>query len=176
MQNILSVSQLNFYVKSLLDNDMHLGSVFISGEISNLKDHYSSGHIYMSLKDEKSVISAVMFAGYARTLRFKPENGMKIIARGRVTLYEATGQYQLYIEDMQPDGAGSLAIAFEQLKNKLQSQGLFDASHKKPIPKFPKSIAVITSPTGAAIADIKNILFRRYPNIDVIVCPVLVQG
>lgn len=176
MQNILSVSQLNFYVKSLLDNDMHLGSVFISGEISNLKDHYSSGHIYMSLKDEKSVISAVMFAGYARTLRFKPENGMKIIARGRVTLYEATGQYQLYIEDMQPDGAGSLAIAFEQLKNKLQSQGLFDASHKKKIPKFPKSIAVITSPTGAAIADIKNILFRRYPNIDVIVCPVLVQG
>lgn len=176
MQNILSVSQLNFYVKSLLDNDMHLGSVFISGEISNLKDHYSSGHIYMSLKDEKSVISAVMFAGYARTLRFKPENGMKIIARGRVTLYEATGQYQLYIEDMQPDGAGSLAIAFEQLKNKLQSQGLFDASHKKKIPKFPKSIAVITSPTGAAIADIKNILFRRYPSIDVIVCPVLVQG
>lgn len=173
---ILTVSQLNFYVKSVLDSDTRLNYVFLCGEISNLTDHYRSGHIYLSLKDNKSVIRAVMFAGNARNLKFKPMEGMKVICRGRVTLYEATGQYQYYIEDMQPDGIGALYQAYEQLKEKLQSKGLFDQSHKKPIPYCPKTIGVITSPTGAAVQDIKNILIRRFPSVNIILCPVLVQG
>lgn len=173
---ILTVSQLNFYVKSVLDSDPKLNYVFLCGEISNLTDHYRSGHIYLSLKDNKSVIRAVMFAGNARNLKFKPMEGMKVICRGRVTLYEATGQYQYYIEDMQPDGIGALYQAYEQLKEKLQSKGLFDESHKKPIPYCPKTIGVITSPTGAAVQDIKNILTRRFPSVNIILCPVLVQG
>lgn len=173
---ILTVSQLNFYVKSILDSDQRLNYVFLCGEISNLTDHYRSGHIYLSLKDNKSVIRAVMFAGNARNLKFKPMEGMKVICRGRVTLYEATGQYQYYIEDMQPDGIGALYQAYEQLKEKLQSKGLFDESHKKPIPYCPKTIGVITSPTGAALQDIKNILTRRFPSVNIVLCPVLVQG
>lgn len=173
---ILTVSQLNFYVKSILDSDQRLNYVFLCGEISNLTDHYRSGHIYLSLKDNKSVIRAVMFAGNARNLKFKPMEGMKVICRGRVTLYEATGQYQYYIEDMQPDGIGALYQAYEQLKEKLQSKGLFDESHKKTIPYCPKTIGVITSPTGAAVQDIKNILTRRFPSVNIILCPVLVQG
>ncbi len=173
---ILTVSQLNFYVKSILDSDQRLNYVFLCGEISNLTDHYRSGHIYLSLKDNKSVIRAVMFAGNARNLKFKPMEGMKVICRGRVTLYEATGQYQYYIEDMQPDGIGALYQAYEQLKEKLQSKGLFDQSHKKPIPYCPKTIGVITSPTGAAVQDIKNILTRRFPSVNIVLCPVLVQG
>lgn len=173
---ILTVSQLNFYVKSILDSDPRLNYVFLCGEISNLTDHYRSGHIYLSLKDNKSVIRAVMFAGNARNLKFKPMEGMKVICRGRVTLYEATGQYQYYIEDMQPDGIGALYQAYEQLKEKLQLKGLFDQSHKKPIPYCPKTIGVITSPTGAAVQDIKNILTRRFPSVNIILCPVLVQG
>lgn len=173
---ILTVSQLNFYVKSVLDSDPRLNYVFLCGEISNLTDHYRSGHIYLSLKDNKSVIRAVMFAGNARNLKFKPMEGMKVICRGRVTLYEATGQYQYYIEDMQPDGIGALYQAYEQLKEMLQSKGLFDQSHKKPIPYCPKTIGVITSPTGAAVQDIKNILTRRFPSVNIILCPVLVQG
>ena len=173
---IISVSQLNYYVKSLLDNDAHLSSVFVTGEISNLTDHYRSGHIYFSLKDNNCVIKAVMFAGNARNLKFKPQEGMKIIARGRVSLYEPSGNYQFYVEDMQPDGIGELTIAFEQLKKKLSEKGIFDQSHKKPIPKFPQTIGVITSPTGAAIQDIKNILSRRFPSADIVLCPVLVQG
>lgn len=173
---ILTVSQLNFYVKSVLDSDPRLNYVFLCGEISNLTDHYRSGHIYLSLKDNKSVIRAVMFVGNARNLKFKPMEGMKVICRGRVTLYEATGQYQYYIEDMQPDGIGALYQAYEQLKEKLQSKGLFDQSHKKPIPYCPKTIGVITSPTGAAVQDIKNILTRRFPSVNIVLCPVLVQG
>lgn len=173
---ILTISQLNFYVKSILDSDQRLNYVFLCGEISNLTDHYRSGHIYLSLKDNKSVIRAVMFAGNARNLKFKPMEGMKVICRGRVTLYEATGQYQYYIEDMQPDGIGALYQAYEQLKEKLQSKGLFDESHKKPIPYCPKTIGVITSPTGAAVQDIKNILTRRFPSVNIVLCPVLVQG
>ena len=123
---IISVSQLNYYVKSLLDNDAHLNSVFVTGEISNLTDHYRSGHIYFSLKDNNCVIKAVMFAGNARNLKFKPQEGMKIIARGRVSLYEPSGNYQFYVEDMQPDGIGELTIAFEQLKKKLSEKGIFD--------------------------------------------------
>ncbi len=173
---IISVSQLNFYIKSLLDNDMNLNAVFITGEISNLTDHYKSGHIYLSLKDEKSVIKAVMFSGNARRLKFKPENGMKVLVCGRVTVYEPTGQYQLYIEEMQPAGMGELSLAFEQLKNKLENLGMFNKSKKKPIPKYPETIGVITSPTGAAIQDIKNILTRRFPCINIVIAPVLVQG
>ncbi len=173
---ILKVSQLNFYLKSLIENDANLRYVFLEGEISNLTDHYSSGHIYFSLKDEKSVVKAVMFSYAAKNLRFRPENGMKIIARGRVSVYEPSGQYQLYVEDMQPDGIGALSIQFEQLKEKLTKEGLFDKAHKKPIPKYPETIGVITSPTGAAVRDIMNILSRRYPSADVVMCPVLVQG
>jgi exodeoxyribonuclease VII large subunit len=173
---VLTVSQLNFYVKSILDGDAKLNYVFLSGEISNLTDHYRSGHIYLSLKDDKSLIRAVMFAGNARNLKFKPMEGMKVICRGRVTLYEATGQYQYYIEDMQPDGLGALYQAYEQLKSRLALEGLFNEGHKKPIPEFPQSIGVITSPTGAALQDIRNIITRRYPSAVIVVCPVLVQG
>lgn len=173
---VLSVSQLNFYIKSVIENDPRLNFVFLTGEISNLTNHYRSGHIYLSLKDEKSIIRAVMFAGNARNLRFQPQDGMKVICQGRIAVYEPNGQYQLYIEDMQPDGVGTLTIAFEQLKNKLAEKGFFDNAHKKPIPKFPKTIGVITSPTGAAVQDIRNILSRRYPCADIVMCPVLVQG
>lgn len=173
---IISVSNLNYYVKSLLDNDPHLSGVFVTGEISNLTDHYRSGHIYFSLKDKNAVVRAVMFAGNARNLRFRPEEGMKVIAFCRVSLYEPTGAYQIYVEDMQPDGIGALTIAFEQLKKKLEEKGIFSDEHKKPIPEFPKTVGVITSPTGAAVQDIKNILTRRFPSIDIVLCPVLVQG
>ena len=173
---IVTVSQLNFYLKSLIDNDQNLRFVFLEGEISNLTDHYSSGHIYFSLKDEKSVVKAVMFSYAAKNLKFKPENGMKVILRARVSVYEPSGQYQLYVEDMQPDGVGALSLQFEQLKEKLSKEGLFDKAHKKPIPTFPETIGVITSPTGAAVRDILNILSRRYPSADIVMCPVLVQG
>lgn len=173
---VLTVSQVNFYVKSLLEADSNLNNVFISGEISNLTDHYRSGHIYFSVKDSKSVIRAVIFSSNAARLKFKPKDGMKIIARGRISLYETTGQYQFYVEDMQPDGVGSLSLAFEQLKTRLENKGYFAAERKKPIPPFPKTIAVITSPTGAAVEDIKNILGRRMPSVNILMCPVLVQG
>lgn len=173
---ILTVSQLNFYVKSVLDGDPRLNYVFLTGEISNLTDHYRSGHIYLSLKDNKAVIRGIMFSGNAKNLKFKPVEGMKVICRGRVTLYEATGQYQYYIEDMQPDGLGALYQAYEQLKTKLELEGLFDKSHKKQIPEFPNTIGIITSPTGAALQDIRNIISRRYPSVNLVICPVLVQG
>lgn len=173
---ILTVSQLNYYIKSYLDNDQHLQFLLLEGEISNLTDHYSSGHIYFSLKDNKSVVKAVMFSYAAKNLKFKLQNGMKVLVRGRVSLYEPSGQYQVYVEDMQPDGVGALALQFEQLKEKLSKEGLFSPQHKKPIPHFPETIGVITSPTGAAVRDIFNILSRRYPCADIVMCPVLVQG
>ncbi len=173
---ILSVTQLNSYVKSIIEQDVNLNNVFVVGEISNYVDHYRSGHLYMSIKDNQSVINAVMFASNASRLKFKPENGMSVIIRGRVSLYERDGRYQLYIDDMQPDGIGSLAIAFEQLKNKLSKEGLFDNEHKKSIPRFPTKIGVISSPTGAAVQDILNVLERRYPVADVIFAGVQVQG
>jgi exodeoxyribonuclease VII large subunit len=171
---ILSVTQLNAYIRSVLEQDPHLGQVFVAGEISNFKNYYRSGHLYLSLKDEKSVIKAVMFSRYAQRLRFAPEDGMKVIARGHVSVYEASGQYQLYIEDLQPDGIGALSVAFEQLKRKLEEEGLF--SHKKAIPKFPETIGVITSSYGAAVHDIITVLGRRYPAAQVVFCPVAVQG
>lgn len=173
---VLSVSQINFYIKSIIENDGSLQFVLVTGEISNLTVHQRSGHIYLSLKDSNSVISAVMFAGNARRLKFRLENGMKVICRGRISVYEPSGRYQLYIEDMQPDGVGALTLAFEQLKKSLAQKGLFDNAHKKPLPKFPKTIGVITSPTGAAIQDITNIIRRRFPSADIVLAPVLVQG
>lgn len=173
---VLSVSQINFYIKSIIENDGSLQFVLVTGEISNLTVHQRSGHIYLSLKDSNSVISAVMFAGNARRLKFRLENGMKVICRGRISVYEPSGRYQLYIEDMQPDGVGALTLAFEQLKKSLAQKGLFDNAHKKPLPKFPKTIGVITSPTGAAVQDITNIIRRRFPSADIVLAPVLVQG
>lgn len=173
---VLSVSQINFYIKSIIENDDSLQFVLVTGEISNLTVHQRSGHIYLSLKDSNSVISAVMFAGNARRLKFRLENGMKVICRGRISVYEPSGRYQLYIEDMQPDGVGALTLAFEQLKKSLAQKGLFDNAHKKPLPKFPKTIGVITSPTGAAVQDITNIIRRRFPSADIVLAPVLVQG
>ena len=173
---VLTVSQLNFYIKSLMDNDENLRSVYLKGEISNLTDHYRTGHIYLSLKDEKCTIRGVMFAGNASRLKFRPENGMKVLVHGYVSVYNISGQYQIYIDDMQPEGIGALSLAFEQLKKKLSAQGLFSDDHKKPLPALPGRIGVITSPTGAAVQDILRILSRRYPIGEIIMCPVLVQG
>ena len=173
---VLSITQLNTYVKSILDGDINLNNVFVCGEISNFTDHYRTGHYYLTLKDEKSAIRAVMFRNANQRIKFKPENGMSVIARGRVSIYERDGQYQLYIDDMQPDGVGALNLAYEQLKNKLAGEGLFDQSRKKEIPKYPRRIGLITSPTGAAVRDILNILSRRFPIAQIIMCPVQVQG
>ena len=142
--NILSVSQLNFYIKSILDGDRNLSNIFLTGEISNLTVHYKSGHIYLSLKDEKSAIKAIIFANSAMKLKFRPENGMKVIVRGRVSAYESSGTYQIYVDDMQPEGLGALNLAFEQLKDKLFKEGLFDESRKKFLPRYPKKVGVIT--------------------------------
>lgn len=172
---VITVSQLNRYVKQLLENDAKLAQVYISGEISNFKNH-SSGHFYLSLKDEGALVRAVMFRAYAAKVPFTPENGMKVIVRGRVSLYEKDGGYQFYIEEMQPDGVGALQLAFEQLKKKLAQEGLFDQQRKRPLPRYPRRIGVITSPTGAAVRDILNILGRRYPLAPVVFAPVLVQG
>ena len=173
---ILTVSQLNTYAKSVIEQDNNLNNVFVVGEISNFVDHYRSGHLYMSIKDNQSVISAVMFAGNASRLKFQPQNGMSVIIRGRVSIYERDGKYQLYIDDMQPDGIGALAIAFEQLKEKLSKAGFFDTDHKMRIPEFPERIGIISSPTGAAVQDVLNVLGRRYPIAEIVFSGVQVQG
>lgn len=173
---VLSVTRLTGYIKSLIESDSKLNMVFLTGEISNLRGFSRGKHAYFTLKDEGAVISAAMFAGNTYSLRFQPENGMKVICRGRIELYPPHGKYQIIVEDMQPDGVGALSMAYEQLKKQLAERGLFDAAHKKPIPPFPRTIGVVTSPTGAAVQDIKDILYRRFPCVDVILCPVQVQG
>lgn len=160
----------------IIDNDELLVSVCVRGEISNFTNHYKTGHFYMTLKDEASLIKAVMFRGNASKLKFLPENGMKVIVTGRVSAYIRDGQYQIYIDSMEPDGIGALYIAYEQLKKKLAAEGLFDREKKKPLPKIPTRIGIITSPTGAAIRDIINILGRRFPLCRLILYPSLVQG
>ncbi len=175
MQERLSVSQLTRYIKRLFSFDNVLSNVCVTGEISNFKLH-SSGHMYFTLKDEQSVIKCVMFKTQNQRLRFRPEDGLKVIIRGYVSIYEAGGSYQLYPETMEPDGLGNLYLAYEQLRQKLEREGLFNPERKKKLPFLPKSIAVITSPTGAVIQDIMNVLFRRYPNTVLKIFPVMVQG
>lgn len=170
-----TVSELNDYIQRLISHDEGLQTVYVQGEISNFTDH-RSGHLYFTLKDENSVIRAVMFRREAMNLRFRPSVGMKVTVFGRVDVFKASGQYQLYVSVMQPDGIGNLALLFEQLKMKLQAEGLFEEARKKKLPKFPRKIGVVTSPTGAAVRDIMNILARRYPSADVLLYPSLVQG
>ena len=172
----VTVTQLNEYIKAKIDGDGFLSRVSVKGEISNFTNHYKTGHFYFTIKDETSLIRAVMFRGNTAKLRFAPENGMKIVARGRVSAFVRDGQYQLYCDSMEPDGIGALYFAFEQLKKKLAAEGLFDEARKRPLPKIPTRIGVITSPTGAAIRDIINILGRRFPYAKVILYPALVQG
>lgn len=176
MSSVLTVSQINTYLKAVLDGDDNLQHIFVCGEISNFTNHYRTGHFYFTLKDEKAAIKAVMFRSAAQRLRFLPENGMRVIIRGSVSLFERDGVYQLYCDDMQPDGAGDLSVAFEQRKKKLEEMGLFDPLHKKPIPSLPSRIGVITSPTGAAVHDILNVLERRFPFAAIVFCGVQVQG
>lgn len=173
---VYTVSQLNARIANLINADRELQAVFVEGELSNVNINSKSGHMYFSVKDKTGVIRAVMFAWAMRSLRFRPVDGMKVIMRAQVTVYEPAGQYQLRVEDMQPDGVGALAMQLEQLKKKLSAEGLFAQEHKKPIPRFPKVVGVITSPTGAAIRDIMNILRRRYPCARIVLAPVLVQG
>jgi len=173
--NVYTVTQVNHAIKLLLEEQEAFSNLYIQGELSNYKK-YPSGHHYFTLKDADGVLSAVMFRSDAVRLRFQPENGMKVIARGRIGVYPQRGQYQMYVADMMPDGIGALTIAFEQLKQKLYQEGLFDEAHKQPIPRLPERIAVVTSPTGAAVRDILRILKRRYPIAQVVIYPVLVQG
>lgn len=170
-----TVSRVNNYIKRLLDSKPVLSNLWVKGEISNYKRH-SSGHIYLTLKDEKSVLRAVMFRSAASGLAFTPSDGMRVIARGRVSVYEAGGAYQLYIEEMIPDGVGALYLEYERLKNRLAEEGLFDERYKKPIPQYPSVIGVVTAPTGAAVRDIINVATRRFPLAEIVIYPVLVQG
>ena len=174
-QRVYGVSELNGLVKALLDSVPELGNVYVRGEISNYK-LYPSGHHYFTLKDREGAIRCVLFKGQALRLRFRPENGMQVVALGRVTLYPRDGAYQLYCESLSPDGVGGLHVAFEQLKDKLWREGLFDEGRKRPLPRYPRTIAIITSPAGAAVRDMLRILRRRYPLAKVKLLPVRVQG
>ncbi len=171
----LSVTALTKYLKYKFDVDEHLKTVYLKGEISNFKSH-TTGHLYFSIKDENSKINAIMFSANAKKIVFTPIDGMKVLVRGRITIYEATGNYQIYIDEMLEDGVGNLYIAFEQLKEKLSKEGLFDSRFKKKIPKIPSRVGVVTAQTGAAIKDILSTIKRRYPICEVILFPSLVQG
>lgn len=175
-ENAMTVTQLNEYIKMVLEDDRRLANVYVKGEISNFTNHYKTGHYYFTVKDTGSNLKAVMFKSSAAKLKFVPENGMKIIVGGRIGAYVRDGQYQLYAETMEPDGVGALYIAFEQLKKKLESEGLFDPSKKRPLPKIPTRLGIITSPTGAAIRDMINISQRRFPMAKILLYPSLVQG
>lgn len=172
---VFSVSQLTAYLRALLDGDEILRSVLVQGEVSNLKYH-SSGHVYFTLKDKSSCLRAVMFRSRAAGLLFRLADGMQVIAQGNVTVYDRDGQYQIYVNSLQPAGIGSLHLAYEQLKQRLQAEGLFDSSRKRPLPAFPRVIGLATSPTGAAIRDILSIIQRRYPKVQVWFVPIVVQG
>lgn len=174
--NTLKVSQVNTYIKALLDASEPLRSIYVEGEISNFKHYQPSGHMYFTLKDDKSQLKAVMFSSSAYKLRFRPENGMSVICRGRISVYEKSGEYQLYAEDMQPVGLGALNLAFEQLKEKLFKEGVCDPELKKSLPEYPQKIGVVTSGIGAAVQDIKNITARRYPLAELVIVPTVVQG
>lgn len=171
----IKISDLNNYIKNILDGNTFLNKVYLKGEISNFKNH-TRGHLYFTLKDDASRISAVMFQGNAVKLDFEPEDGMNVLVEGRVSAYPAQGSYQIYVDNMQPDGLGALYIEFEKLKKKLAAEGLFDALHKKNIPKYPEKIGVITASTGAAVRDIMSTIKRRYPVCEAILFPCLVQG
>ncbi len=171
----MTVSELNNYIKNVFDSNRVLSAVTVRGEISNFKSH-SSGHLYFSLKDGEGQIRAVMFRSSAYSLKFVPDNGMKVTVHGSVSVYARDGSYQIYVNSMQPDGIGALYLAYEQMKARLESEGLFRAEFKKPIPKYPLRVGVITSPTGAAVRDIINVMGRRCPSVDIYLYPALVQG
>lgn len=171
----LSVAALTKYIKKKFDADPHLRDVYVKGELSNVKIH-TSGHIYFTLKDQKSRLPAVMFSARAKTVKFRPESGMTVLIRGDVSVYEASGQYQLYAQSMQPDGIGDYYLAFEQLKEKLGKEGLFHPSRKQALPEYPRKVGVVTAQTGAAVRDILTTLKRRYPLADIVLFPTLVQG
>lgn len=171
----LTVSALNNYVKKILDSDFILSNISVKGELSNFK-HHSSGHLYFSLKDDYSKINCIMFRSQAAQLKFMPENGMKVVLKGRISVYEKDGTYQMYCTDMVQEGLGELYLKFQQLKDKLEREGLFDLEHKRPIPKYPRRIGIITSPTGAAVRDIINVASRRNKGVDILLYPALVQG
>lgn len=174
-QNVLSVTQVNNYIRSMMDADALLGNIAVKGEISNYK-LYPSGHHYFTLKDDGGALRCVLFKGNALRLRFRPENGMQVIAMGKISVFPRDGAYQLYCTSLVPNGIGDLYAAFEQLKAKLAAQGLFDATHKKPLPKYPGTIGIVTSPAGAAVHDMLRILRKRYPLTQVVLLPVSVQG
>lgn len=174
--SIFSVTQINEYIKMTLESSPVLRDVFLRGEISNFKSNYASGHMYFTLKDESSSIRAVMFRGSAYRLKFKPESAMKVIVHGRISTYTVSGDYQIIVDDMQPDGVGALAVAFEQLKRRLDAEGLFDPARKRPIPPFARSVGVITSVSGAALHDIINVSGRRCPSTRIVIYPAYVQG
>ncbi len=176
MPSILTVKQLNTYVRSLIEGDNRLFNISVCGEISNFKNHYSSGHLYFSLKDNDALIRCVMFRANAAGLKFIPSDGMKVVCKGRVSLYEKDGQYQFYAESLDMAGEGDLNAKFEEIKARLEKEGLFSRENKKELPSFPQNIAVVTSDTGAAVQDIINIISRRYPMCKIILCPVPVQG
>ena len=170
-----SVSDVTRYIKGMFEGEAILSDLLIRGEVSNFK-RYPSGHCYFTLKDAGASMKCVMFNGYARSLRFTPENGMQVIAGGSVSVYERDGAYQLYVNALTPEGAGALALAFEQLKEKLHAEGLFDEAHKQPLPRFPRRIGIVTSSAGAVLRDIHKVAKRRWPSVQLILCPVLVQG
>ena len=173
---VLTVAQLGAYIKQIIDNDKLLQNVWIKGEISNFTNHYKTGHFYFTLKDADGLIRAVMFKSAVGKLKFLPENGMKVIVHGRVSVFVRDGQYQLYVDAMEPVGVGSLYIAYEQLKRKLEAEGLFSPARKRPLPKIPTRVGIITSPTGAAVRDMINITKRRFPYAKLTLFPTLVQG
>ena len=174
-KKIFTVTEITKYLKDILAQDPLVNDIWISGEISNFH-HHSSGHMYFTLKDQNSAISAIMFKGYNSQLKFQLEDGLKVIAHGYISIYEPRGTYQFYIDFMEPAGKGALYLAFEQLKEKLEKEGLFDPVHKNKIPLLPKKIGIVTSPTGAAIRDILSVIQRRFPNISLLIVPTLVQG